>query len=56
MTNLQAPWIGHPKDEEEQEPVAYCDWCGREIYAGEDYYDTGDTVCEDCISSCKKTA
>lgn len=56
MDQYQAPWIGHPADEKEPEPVAYCDWCGREIYAGEDYYDTGDTVCEDCISNCRKTA
>ena len=57
MTNLQAPWIGHPADEEEREPVYFCEWCDRPILEGEDYYDMdGTKVCEDCISNCRKTA
>lgn len=57
MTNLQAPWIGQPADEEEREPVYFCEWCDRPILEGEDYYEMdGTKVCEDCISDCKKTA
>ena len=57
MTNLQAPWIGHPADEEEPEIIYYCDWCDRPIYEGEDCYDIGGiNVCEDCINNCRKTA
>jgi len=57
MTNLQAPWIGHPADEKEPEIIHYCDLCDSAIYEGEDYYDIGGTkVCEDCVRSCRKTA
>lgn len=29
-----------------------CDWCGDEIYLGDDYYDiAGDKVCEDCLNN-----
>jgi hypothetical protein len=33
----------------------FCDWCGKEIFHDERYYDMGDeTVCEDCIDDCCK--
>lgn len=53
----QAPWIGHPADEKEPEPMYTCDLCESVIYEGDDYYAIdGITVCEDCVRSCRKTA
>lgn len=36
---------------------AHCVMCGSDILYGEEYYDIyGDYYCENCMSSCHKTA
>jgi hypothetical protein len=45
----------------ETEVFADCDWCGREIYMGEDYYKINrENVHEECLreyfSTCKQEA
>jgi hypothetical protein len=39
----------------EEDLVAYsCDWCGNEIYAGNDCYEFDSIhVCEECMDDCK---
>jgi hypothetical protein len=40
---------------QEQRYRLLCDWCGKEIYDDDSYYDIkGDCVCEECIESCKE--
>ena len=54
--NLEHGWLvgGRPQSAEEYKT---CGWCGAKIYYGDDYYDIcGETVCEDCIIDCRRTA
>lgn len=54
--DLQAPWIGNPKDSKEEQKVNFlCEWCDEFVYEGESYYDIcGEKVCVECISNCKR--
>lgn len=41
-----------PRDRQLEEPVAYCDVCGAELYEGEQaFYDNGQEIlcCKDCV-------
>lgn len=34
-----------------------CDWCGEEIFIGDDYYDIhGEILCAECVGDCRKEA
>lgn len=36
---------------------ANCDWCGDEIFEGDDYYElNGEKVCCECVSRCCREA
>ena len=47
---------GHGFHRLDEPPVHFCDGCGCEIYEDEDYYDTGEIICTDCIWHLRKTA
>lgn len=56
MENLEHGWIVEKREEEDVE-FCDCEWCGRTIWYGEDYYKIADdNVCEDCIRDCKEIA
>ena len=40
----------------EDPPIHFCDGCGDGIFEDDDYYDTGDCYCTDCIEHLRKTA
>lgn len=60
MSVPDAPWIGMCRDDwvnRNRKVFATCEYCGEEIYVGEDYYDLrGEIVCESCVIDCSKTA
>ena len=34
-----------------------CDWCGKSIIEGDEYYDVhGEILCMDCMSECRRYA
>ena len=43
---------GRLSDSQEEAPVAWCGYCGGELYRGETYYRVdGRAVCEDCLEA-----
>lgn len=46
-----------PIDPPEASVFCTCDWCGDEIYEGDDYYEIGtENVCANCIGDCCREA
>ena len=49
----------HPMCPNAPDPIGVveCSVCGRDIFAGDDYYDINDTIwCEHCIEDARKIA
>ena len=37
----------------ERMPIKCCDWCDKDLYAGDKYYSiNGETICQNCIDEC----
>lgn len=56
--NLEHGWVGtEDKYYGDEEPSFTCDWCGEDIYYGDEYYDLGnERVCATCIKNAKSFA
>lgn len=55
--NIEHGWVVADRNERRPKVVFDCDWCGKGIEDGEDYfYINGERVCEDCVNDCKKEA
>jgi hypothetical protein len=53
----QTPCAPRCPNAPEPDPVCWCDQCGRAIYDGETYYDTGsEYLCEECIDKWRRDA
>ena len=49
--------ISERLEPQEEKPWTTCDWCGGEIYHGEEYYEIhGEILCCACVNNCRKEA